>query len=95
MTVGLNTKRRQGRVDILAVDNEGRLVVIEIKAGKAKDGALGQILGYVGCLSRSQENIRGILVASEFDDRVVFASKNLPNIKLISYRLNFSFDKIT
>ena len=86
-----------GTIDILAVDNEGALVVIEIKSGKAKDNALGQILGYIGCLYSSRQdhkNIRGILVASGFDQRVIYAAKQLKNIKLVSYKLSFSFNEI-
>jgi hypothetical protein len=95
---GIEHQTDAGRIDILAVDNEGTLVVIEIKAGKAKDNALGQILGYIGCLCSKQENqknIRGILVASDFDERVVYASKNLSNIKLSKYKLRFSFNETT
>jgi hypothetical protein len=35
-----------GIIDLLAVDNNGDFVVIELKAGKASDGVCGQILGY-------------------------------------------------
>ncbi len=95
---GVEYQTDAGRIDILAFDNEGQLVVVEIKAGKAKDSALGQILGYIGCLSNKQENhdnIRGILVAASFNDRVVYASRNLSNIKLIKYKLKFSLNEIT
>jgi len=95
---GVEYQTDAGRIDILADDNEGQLVVIEIKAGKAMDNAVGQILGYIGYLSsnqKNQKNIRGILVASSFDDRVVYASKGLPNIKLVRYKLSFSFNEIT
>lgn len=85
-----------GRIDLLAKDNDGNIVVIELKAGKAKDNALGQLLGYMGCLaaSRDQQNIRGILVASSFDTRVVYAAKALPNVKLVKYQLAFSLEDI-
>lgn len=52
--------------------------LVELKAGKAKDSALGQLLGYVGYLSGSEANVRGILVASGFDSRVIFAARGLP-----------------
>ena len=84
-----------GRIDILAKDDQDFTVVIELKAGKAKDAALGQILGYIGCLSESHANIRGILVASDFDPRVIFAAKALPNIKLIKYELKFNLHEVT
>ncbi len=83
-----------GRIDILAKDGQGFTVVIELKTGKAKDAALGQILGYIGCLSESHANIRGILIASDFDPRVIFAAKALPNIKLIKYELKFNLHEV-
>ena len=62
---GVEYQIEVGRIDILAKDQTGGLVAIEIKAGTAKDGALGQLLGYMGCLSSSNEQpkVRGILVA--------------------------------
>ncbi len=50
----------------------------------------------ISCLAsqKALNNIRGILVASSFDDRVVFASKGLPQIKLIKYELRFKLDEI-
>jgi len=84
-----------GRIDLLTRDQLNNLVVIELKAVKAKDSALGQLLGYIGYLSQENPNVRGILVASDFDKRVVFAVKALPNIKLIKYELSFNLREIT
>ena len=95
---GVEYQTDAGRIDILATDSEGRLVVIEVKAGVANDRALGQILGYAGCLFSKEpenKNIRGILVASSFDNRVIYASKQLPNLKLIKYKLAFHLDDVT
>ena len=84
-----------GRIDLLAKDSNDDLVVIELKAVKAKDSALGQLLGYIGVLSESNKNVRGILVASDFDKRVVYAAKALPNIKLVKYQLSFKLGEVT
>ncbi|WP_341665282.1 endonuclease NucS domain-containing protein, partial [Vibrio sp.] len=86
-----------GRIDILAKDKTGQLVVIELKAGKAKDAALGQLLGYIGCLSESSDtsNIRGILIASDFDKRVVFGVKAISNVKLVKYQISFNLEVVT
>lgn len=87
-----------GRVDLLAKDKQGNNVVIELKVGKAKDSALGQLLGYMGCIALSStEHIqtRGILVASEFEQRVVYAARGLPHVKLVKYRVSFELQEIT
>ncbi len=86
---------KAGRIDLLARDGNNQLVVIELKAGKAKDNALGQLLGYIGCLSVSEQNVRGILIASSFDSRVVFAARGLANVKLVKYQLSFNLQETT
>ncbi len=86
-----------GRIDILATDIRGNLVVLELKAGMAKDAALGQILGYMGSVAKmklTDKSIRGILVASEFDPRVVLACSALPNIQIFKYQMNFEFGEV-
>ena len=91
---GVEYQTEAGRIDLLAKDANNCLVVIELKAGRAKDSALGQLLGYMGCLSTVGTNVRGILVASSFDSRVVFAAKGLPNITLLRHQLSFSLEEI-
>jgi len=83
-----------GNIDILAKSSQGELVVIELKAGKAKDNAVGQLLGYIGALSTRPEKVRGILVASDFDPRVISAARGLPHVKLYKYALNFRFEAV-
>jgi endonuclease len=86
-----------GFIDILATDVSGNIVIIELKAGKVKDAALGQILGYIGAYQETEnvKNVRGILVGAGFDNRVFYASKALTNIKLVKYSINFKFDIVS
>jgi hypothetical protein len=91
---GVEYQTEAGRIDLLARDASNHLVVIELKAGRAKDNALGQLLGYIGCLSGSESNVRGILVASDFDSRVIFAARGLSNVKLVKYQLSFIMQEI-
>lgn len=94
---GIEFNTSAGDIDILARDIKGNLVVIELKAGKAKDSAVGQILGYMGALSetKADENIRGIIVASDFEPRLFFASKSLNNLQLVKYNLIFNFSAVS
>lgn len=91
---GIEYQTEAGRIDLLARDSNNHLVVVELKAGKAKDSALGQLLGYIGCLSTSETNVRGILVASGFDSRVVLAAIALPSVRLLKYQLRFDLQEV-
>ncbi len=83
-----------GRIDILAKDRSGATVVIELKAGRANRDAVGQILGYIGELMSEDTPIRGILVAAEFSPSTIAAARAAPNIRLVSYGFQFSFNPI-
>jgi len=98
MENGVEYQTDAGRIDILARNKAGHIVVIELKAGKAKDNALGQLLGYMGCIGAASERdskVRGILVASDFEPRVIFAAKGLSSVKLIKYKVFFELEEIT
>ncbi|MDE2843046.1 MAG: endonuclease NucS [Chloroflexota bacterium] len=84
-----------GRIDITAKDSEGCLVVIELKAGRANLAAIGQLLSYMGSeISEQCSAVRGILIASDFDPRLVAAAKAVPNVSLVAYSHQFSFREV-
>jgi RecB family endonuclease NucS len=85
-----------GRIDILAEDHSGARVVIELKAGTADRDAIGQILAYMGdVLDQAKgKNVRGILVARDFEARAISASRAVPTIKLKEYNFTFSFKDV-
>ena len=81
-----------GRIDILARDSGGQTVIIELKSVKASRDAVAQVLAYMGDLtSPDSRDVRGMLVAPEFDPRAVSAAKVVPNLKLIQYSFTFNF----
>ncbi len=53
----------QGFIDIMGKDDDGKLVVLELKSRKAGVNAVKQLLRYVDCFSDNKEFVRGILVS--------------------------------
>lgn len=100
---GLRLKGRQyrtggGVIDILAEDKNGDLVIIELKSGDADIEVLGQILKYMTSVRREspQKNLRGIIIAHEFDDLLIDSVKSfLGNIiKLMQYELKIELREV-
>ena len=84
-----------GRIDIAATDAQGRIVIIELKAGTAKPDSITQLLGYMGTVENPDaREVRGILVAHDFDPKVRYAANALPNVELKAYRFRFDFTDI-
>ncbi|WDZ97341.1 endonuclease NucS [Herbaspirillum sp. WKF16] len=83
-----------GRLDLLARDREGRTVIIELKAGEAKDSSIGQIARYMGWYAEKEgKPPRAMLVASGFPEPVRWAAKAIPGLKLVTYRVQFAFEE--
>lgn len=81
-----------GRIDILARDADGKLVVIELKAGKCPPGALEQLLAYTFDIEQErQEPVRAMLVAGSFGDRTRAAARRAGGVDLRSYAYSLAF----
>lgn len=83
-----------GRIDILAEDKKLNLVVLELKAGKADNSTLGQILTYMGWAKKNiagEKDVRGIIIASDFDEKLKIAASMQPKVTLKGYTVNFEF----
>lgn len=79
-----------GRIDILAKDRTGALVVIELKVGRGPDAVCGQILRYMGWVKRhlaDGQPVRGIIVAQRISDRIRYAMADVPGVVLKEYEL--------
>lgn len=86
-----------GRLDILAIDANGGLVVVELKAGRAEDRVCGQILRYIGWVKESlaqNQNVRGLIVANDFSESLRFAAKAMPGVALKRYEVRFEFTDV-
>ncbi len=81
-----------GKIDILAEDAAGRVVVIDLKAVTARREAVAQVLTYMGDLAEGGGPVpRGILVAPGFDARCVAAARAVPGLSLVRYGFAFTF----
>ncbi len=84
-----------GKIDILARDSHGKLVVIELKAGPCPSSALEQVLGYATDVEREHgEDVRAFLVASSFSERTRAAARRVSGLELHAYSYALSFDKV-
>lgn len=85
-----------GFIDILCEDQNGAVVVVELKAGKTDSRVVAQILGYMGDLMDEdpETQIRGIIVAHSFDRRTLSAIKAVPNLCAYTYAVEFAFEQV-
>ena len=87
-----NTKA--GRIDITAQDQNGQKVIIELKAIEARPSVIAQTLAYMEAVSEEDKSdVRGIIIASGFSERVLLASRQIKNLKLIEYKFQFNFNE--
>lgn len=82
-----------GRIDLLCIDRRNNYVVIEAKKGKESDKVVGQLLRYMGWIKRKLatkgQGVRGIIVVSEYDERLDYSVAANDNIRLKYYRVRF------
>lgn len=85
-----------GPIDLLARDQDGLYVVIELKRGRSADRVVGQIARYMGWVQRrlcgdKATRVRGIIVGSEFDRRFEAAIVQLKRVTPYTFDLRVSF----
>ena len=92
---GRENSTEAGRIDITAEDASGHIVVIELKAGMAPPDAVAQILAYMGTVAAyGDKPVRGILVAGNFQKKVLLASRAVSNLALKRYSFQFKFGTV-
>jgi len=89
-----------GRIDILAVSKDKKkLLVVELKKGKAADTAVGQTLRYMGYvkeeLADEGQSVHGAIIALEDDQRIRRALAMVPSIEFYRYQISFKLVKNT
>jgi Endonuclease NucS len=85
-----------GFIDLLAVDEQGRYVVIELKVGKGRNKAIGQLLYYMAWVDKHLGNgpCRGMVIAKEIPPDLQLAVERAPGISLYKYNLEVSVEAV-
>ena len=82
-----------GYIDVLAVDEKGNFVVIELKKGRESDKVVGQILRYMGWvknkLAKKGQNVEGIIICKDKDEKMEYAISATRGITIKYYSVNF------
>ena len=85
-------------IDILAVDQSGGYVVIELKVSKGYDRVVGQLLRYVSWIKKNHadpgERVRGIIIAKNISEDLRLACSEVPSISLYEYALSVAVTRI-
>jgi hypothetical protein len=79
-------------IDILAIDKDGRYVVIELKVSRGYDRVVGQLLRYMAWVEQNMETsqpARGIIVANEITTDLKLACSRVHDVRLIEYEISF------
>jgi hypothetical protein len=86
-----------GYIDILAIDREGRFVVIELKLGRGRNKTVGQLLYYMGWVDKNLGKIpcRGMIIAKEISDDLMLAVQRANGVSLHRYRLSVSVESVS
>ena len=87
-----------GPLDILAISKDKkRLLVVELKKGRASDAVVGQTLRYMSYvqdeLAEKGQKVLGVIIAHEDDQRIRRALTMTPNIIFYRYQVSFKLVK--
>jgi restriction system protein len=87
-----------GPIDILAVSKDKKkLLVVELKKGRASDAVVGQVLRYMGYareeLAEEGQTVKGVIIALEDDQRIRRALGMVPDVNFYRYQVSFKLTK--
>lgn len=86
------------RIDILAQDAKGAIVVIELKVSRGYDRVVGQLLRYMNWvrleLAEPGQRVRGIIVCRTMSEDIRLACASIKDVDLFEYKLSVSVSKV-
>jgi restriction system protein len=96
--VGQQYPTDTGPMDVLAVSKDKRrLLVVELKKGRASDAVVGQVLRYMGfvqeMLAEDGQQVEGVIIALDDDQRIRRALAMVPQVTFYRYEISFKLVK--
>ena len=96
--VGQQYATDAGPIDILAISKDRkRLLVVELKRGRANDVVVGQVLRYMGYIkeqiAEADQTVEGAIIALEDDQKLRWALAVVPSIAFYRYQISFKLVK--
>jgi hypothetical protein len=84
------------RIDILAQDNAGTPVVIELKVSRGHERTIGQALYYRAKIKEKfkADKVRIVIVALEVSEELRFAAKEVSDVSLFEYSLSMTVKQL-
>ena len=79
-----------GRLDILAQDERGGFVVIELKVSRGVDAVVGQVLRYMGWIRHhlaDGADVRGVVVVQRASQKLRYAAVEVRSVEVMEYAL--------
>ena len=97
-SVGQQFATDAGPIDVLAISKDKkRLLVVELKRGRASDMVVGQVLRYMGFVkeqvAEDDQTVEGAIIALEDDQRMRWALLSVPSISFYRYQISFKLIK--
>ena len=96
--VGRQYPTAVGPIDLLAEDNNGVYVVIELKKGRSGDKVVGQIARYLTWVMQrlgggKDNRVRGLIVGKEFDRKFAAAVAQLKKVSSYTFDVKVLFER--
>jgi restriction system protein len=86
-----------GRIDILVRDKKTKqYVVIELKKNQTSDDTVGQLARYMGWIEENKTDggqVKGIIIAAKYDERLYFALKKIKDTEVYLYNVSFNLEE--
>jgi len=92
--VGQQFQTDAGPIHILAISKDKkRILVVELKRGRASDVVVGQVLRYMGFIKEQMadvdQTVEGVIIALEDDQKLRWALSSVPAISFYRYQISF------